>query len=379
MKLETRALHTGVEIDPQTGASSVPIFQASTFHQAEWGAEPAFDYARSGNPTRQALEDAIAALEGGVHGFAFASGMAAMTAVLLTLSAGDHVIACEDIYGGTFRALTRVFSRLGVTTTFVDATSLIAVEAAIRPNTRMLLVETPANPTLSVIDLRGIVAVAKAHRLLTVVDNTFMSPYLQRPHTLGVDIVVHSATKFLGGHSDVVAGLVTVIDEAVGAEIYLIQNGFGGVLGPHDAWLVMRGIKTLPIRMRQAQANAQQIAAFLRDHRKVKRVYYPGLPDHRGHKLHLSQADGPGAVLSFELADATAVERFTRALELPLFAVSLGAVETILSYPARMSHAAMPVEERVRRGITDGLLRLSAGIEAVEDIIHDLDQALART
>lgn len=376
MKFDTLSLHSGVEIDKATGASSVPIFQASTFHQSEWDVSPEFDYARSGNPTRQALELLIAELEGARRGFAFASGIAAMTSVILTLSTGSHIVACEDIYGGTFRALTRVFHRLGITTTFVDATDMTRVEAAIMPNTKMLLLETPSNPTLAVLDLREAVAIAKRHQLISVVDNTFMSPYLQRPHELGIDVVVHSGTKFLGGHSDVVAGLVTVLDHNLGDEIYLIQNGFGAICAPHDSWLLMRGMKTLAVRMRQSQENALQIAKFLEAHQKVHRVYYPGLESHKGYALHASQADGPGAVLSFALTDKEEVRRFVEALKYPLFAVSLGAVESILSYPVQMSHAAMPEAERLSRGITDGLLRLSVGIEDASDLLEDLDQAL---
>lgn len=376
MKFETLAIHTGVEIDEKTGASSVPIYQASTFHQTGWDSPPEFDYARSGNPTRQALERLIARLEGANFGFAFASGMAAITGALFTLSSGAHIVACEDIYGGTFRALTRIFSRWGIETTFVDATDPGQIEAAIRPDTKALLLETPSNPTLRIIDLRQAAELAKSKGLLTIADNTFMSPYLQRPHQLGIDVVVHSGTKFLGGHSDVVAGLVTVRDEGLANEIYLIQNGFGAVLGPQDCWLLMRGIKTLPLRMRQSQETASAVADYLANHPKVKRVYYPGLEGHPGREIHLGQADGPGAVLSFELADAGQVRRFVEKIRLPLFAVSLGAVESILSYPARMSHASMPEEERKKRGITDGLLRLSVGLENPEDLIGDIEQAL---
>lgn len=363
-------------MDPYTGAASIPIYQASTFHQPDFDHPPEFDYARSGNPTRVALERVIAELEGGVRGFAFASGMAAITAALLLFPAGSHIVACEDIYGGTYRALTRVFARLGVEATFVDATDLDRVRAAIRPNTRALYLETPSNPTLRIIDLASACALAKERGLVTIVDNTFMSPYLQRPHDLGADIVVHSATKFLGGHSDVVAGLATVANERLGAEMYLIQNGFGGVLGPYDSWLVMRGIKTLSVRMRQSQSSAQAIARFLQDHPKVNRVYYPGLPGHPGKAVHDRQAKGPGAVLSFDIGGADEVRRFAARLRLPLFAVSLGAAESILSYPARMSHASMPPDERARRGITDGLLRLSVGLEAEADLLADLEQAL---
>lgn len=377
MKFETLSLHTGNEIDPHTGASSVPIYQASTFHQPSFDEHGEFDYARSGNPTRKALEQTIATLEGGAAGFAFGSGMAAITAVLLTLSAGDHIVACEDIYGGTFRALTRVFPRLGISTTFVDMTNLDAVERAIQPNTKCLWMETPSNPNLRIVDIQSLVTIARTKGIMTVADNTFMSPFLQQPHSLGVDIVVHSGTKFLGGHSDVVAGLVTVREERWVPEIYLIQNGFGGIAGPQDSWLLLRGIKTLAVRMKQSQETAHVIANHLLNHPKIAKVFYPGLESHPGHSLHFSQARGAGAVLSFELKDgADGVRRLASRIELPLFAVSLGAVETIITYPPTMSHAAMPKEERMQRGITDGLLRMSVGLEAPEDLLADLDNAL---
>ncbi|BCJ85354.1 trans-sulfuration enzyme family protein [Effusibacillus dendaii] len=378
MKFETRTLHTGFEIDKQTGASSVPIFQASTFHQEDWDGHQEFDYARSGNPTRQALEKIIAELEGARYGYAFASGMAAISGVLLTLPTGSHVVACEDIYGGTFRALTRVFSRLGIETTFVDASRIEQMEAAIRPDTKLLMLETPSNPTLKIIDLKKAADLAKQKGIVTVVDNTFMSPYLQRPHELGIDVVVHSGTKFLGGHSDVVAGLVTVNDPALAKEIYLIQNGFGGILGPQDCWLLMRGIKTLAVRMKESQQSATEIACYLAKHPRIRQVYYPGLEDHPDREIHFQQAKGPGAVLSFDLGNAEKVKTFVEHVQLPLFAVSLGAVESILSYPVRMSHASMPPQERKKRGISDGLLRLSVGLEDVNDLLKDIEQALEK-
>jgi cystathionine beta-lyase len=377
MNFDTLVLHTGIEIDKHTGASSVPIYQASTFHWENLENAPEFDYARSGNPTRAALEHAIATLEGARHGFAFASGMAAITSVLLTLPTGSHVITCEDVYGGTYRALTRVFSRLGIETTFVDTTDLNQIERAIRPNTRALYLETPSNPNLRVTDLEGAIRIARDKGILSIVDNTFMSPYLQNPHTYGADVVVHSATKFIGGHSDVVAGLATCNDDELAREIYLIQNGFGGILGPQDCWLLMRGIKTLSVRVRQCQSTADIIARHLADHSKVLQVHYPGLSSHPGAEVHRRQARGPGAVLSFELPNLDAVRRFVERLRIPIFAVSLGSVETILSYPARMSHAAMPEEQRKRLGITEGLLRLSVGLESPDDLLEDLEHALS--
>ncbi|WP_153005183.1 trans-sulfuration enzyme family protein [Ferroacidibacillus organovorans] len=376
MKPDTQFLHTGNEIDPLYGASSVPIYQASTFHQG-FDDEVLYDYARSGNPTRAALESIIATLEGGVRGFAFSSGMAAITAALLILPAGSHVIACEDLYGGTFRALTRVFSRLGIETTFVDATDPQNIARALRPNTHAVYLETPSNPTMRIIDIRACASIAKDAGALTMVDNTFMTPYFQKPHELGADIVLHSATKFLGGHSDVVAGVATVNSDALAKEMYLIQNGFGAILGPQDCFLVMRGIKTLGVRMRQSEATAIQMAAFLKEQPQVHTVYYPGLKEHEGHAIHARQATGPGALLSFALRDEETVRAFVTRLKLPLFAVSLGAVESILSYPIRMSHAAMPELERQKRGITAGLLRLSVGLEDAGDLIEDFRQAFA--
>jgi cystathionine beta-lyase len=376
MKYGTRLLHTGVEIDPATGASSVPIYQASTFHHESLEHPPRFDYARSGNPTRQALEDALTVLEGGVRGFAFSSGMAAMTTTLLLFGQGDHIVACEDIYGGTYRALTRIFTRLGIETTFVDTTDLDKVEAAIRPNTKALLLETPSNPVLKITDLRAAVEIAKRNRLLTIVDNTFMSPYLQRPLELGIDIVVHSGTKFIGGHSDVVAGIVVVNEKKLGSEIKFLQNSFGSILGPQDAWLLLRGIKTLKVRMDASQASAMKIAQWLATNPRVEKVYYPGLEAHPGREIHVAQSDGPGAVLSFDLGSEERARHVLESVRLPLVAVSLGGVESILSYPAMMSHAAMPEQEREALGITKGLLRLSVGLEDPDDLIEDLDQAL---
>lgn len=369
-------MHTGVEIDERTGASSVPIYQASTFHWESFDCPPEFDYARSGNPTRQALEHAIAALEGACYGFAFASGMAAITSVLLTLRAGSHVVVCEDVYGGTYRALTQVFARLGIDCSFVDTTDLNQIESAIQPNTKAVYLETPTNPNLRITDLKGAVQIARKHDCLAIVDNTFMSPILQNPHQFGADVVVHSATKFIGGHSDAIAGLATCTDEALASEIYLIQNGFGSVLGAQDSWLLLRGLKTLPVRLRESQKTAVKIAQFLEGHSKIVRVHYPGLSNHAGAEIHNQQSRGPGAVLSFELGSESAAKKFVEHLRLPIFAVSLGAVETIVSYPRRMSHAAMPEAQRKYLGITEGLLRLSVGLEAEEDLLEDFAQAL---
>ncbi|ALC80781.1 MULTISPECIES: cystathionine beta-lyase [Bacillus] len=373
---DTRLLHNEHKTDGSTGAVSVPVQHASTFHQASFDEFGEFDYSRSGNPTRQALEETIAALEGGVRGFAFASGMAAISTAFLLLSKGDHVLVTREVYGGTFRMVTEVLNRFGIEHSFVDMTDLNEVALHIQPNTKVIYMETPSNPTLGITDIRGVVKLARANGCLTFLDNTFMTPALQRPLDLGVDIVLHSATKFLGGHSDVLSGLAAVKDPDLAQELYKLQNSFGAVLGVQDCWLILRGLKTLQVRLERSSQTAKQLAEYFNGHPAVKNVYYPGLSSHPGASIHKSQSLGDGAVLSFELENEDAVRKVVRQLKLPVFAVSLGAVESILSYPAKMSHASMPKEEREKRGITDGLLRLSAGVEAAEDLIKDFDQAL---
>lgn len=373
---ETRLLHNQHKIDSTTGAVSVPIQHASTFHQYDIDSFGRYDYARSLNPTREALEDVIAELEGGTRGFAFSSGMAAISTAFLLLSAGDHIVITEDVYGGTFRMVTEVLTRLGIEHTFVDMTRLEEVKKAIRPNTKALYVETPSNPTLKVTDIEAVSAIAKEIGALTFVDNTFLSPQLQRPLELGADVVLHSATKFLSGHSDVVAGLAVVKDEALAKRLYFLQNSFGAILGVQDAWLVLRGLKTLSVRLEQSQKSALKIAQYLDSHPQIKKVYYPGLENHPEYDLQKRQATGAGAVLSFELEDERALRTFVGAVKIPVFAVSLGAVESILSYPAKMSHAAMPQAEREQRGISNSLLRLSVGLENPEDLIKDFSEAL---
>ncbi|MFF2091899.1 trans-sulfuration enzyme family protein [Paenibacillus sp. NPDC058174] len=372
----TKLLHFGAEIDEQTGASSTPIFQASTFHHHDVFNPPHHDYSRSGNPTREALENYIALLEGGTRGFAFASGMAAISTTFLLFSAGDHLIVTEDVYGGTYRFLTTVLNRLGIETTFVDMTDFEAVKAAIKPNTKAIFIETPSNPTLKITDIKLLADWAKENGLLSLLDNTFMTPYHQRPLELGIDIVLHSATKFLSGHSDVLAGLAVTKDEALGKRLYALQNGLGAVLSAHECWLLMRGMKTLQARMEQSERSARRLAEWLSGHPNVERVYYPGLPDHPGREIHERQSAGYGAVVSFDVGSGDLAKALLNRVELPLVAVSLGAVESILSYPAMMSHAAMPREVRLQRGITDGTLRYSVGLEDVEDLIADLDAAL---
>ncbi|MGG3871968.1 aminotransferase class I/II-fold pyridoxal phosphate-dependent enzyme [Brevibacillus laterosporus] len=376
MNFATKILHGACGMDRVTGASSIPIYQASTFHQQDIDQPGTYDYARSGNPTRQALEETIAALEGGERGFAFSSGMAAISSVFLLFSSGDHLVVAEDVYGGTFRFLTTVLERMQIEVTFVDTTQLSFVEAAIQPNTRAIFLETPSNPTLKVTDLRGVIAIAKRHGLLTIVDNTFLTPYYQRPLELGADIVLHSATKFIGGHSDVVAGLAVTKTKELGQKLYAIQNGFGAILGVQDSWLVMRGLKTLKARLDISTRNAAIVADHLAEHPLVKHVYYTGLPTHAGHKIQENQANGHGAVLSFDLGSRARVKALFENVQYALVGVSLGGVESILSYPAQMSHAAMPKAEREKRGITDGLVRLSLGVEDVTDVLVDLERGL---
>lgn len=376
MKLATRLIHGPAAVDPQTGALSIPVHHASTFAQASVDHFGKYDYGRSGNPTREALEDTIAALEGGKVACAFASGMAAISSTLLLFAPGDHLVVCEDVYGGAFRTLTSIFQPWGLASTFVDATDLAAVAAAIRPETKALYLETPSNPLLKVTDLRGAATLASERGLLSLVDNTFMTPYLQRPLELGCDIVLHSGTKFLNGHSDVVCGFAVAADADLGKRLRFLQNAFGAVLGPQDCWLTLRGIKTLKVRMEESQRGAKLVAAWLAGRKHVARVHYPGLPDHPGGSVHVRQADGPGAVLSFELASAALTRRLLEGVELAAFAVSLGGVESILSWPARMSHAAMGPAERAARGIGDNLVRLSVGLEDPDDLIADLDRLI---
>ncbi|MGM9954289.1 MAG: cystathionine beta-lyase [Peribacillus sp.] len=376
---ETKLLHNQHKFDPTTGGVSVPIQHASTFHQTDIDQFGKYDYSRSGNPTREALEDIIAELEEGTRGFAFSSGMAAISTAFLLLSAGDHIVISEDVYGGTFRMVTTVLTRFNIEHTFVDMTDLESVKAAIQPNTRAIYIETPSNPLLKVTDIKAVCDIAKSIGALSFVDNTFLTPALQKPLNLGADIVLHSATKFLSGHSDVVAGLAVVKDPDLADRLGSLQNSFGAVLGVQDAWLVMRGLKTLSVRMEHSQKGAERIAEYLKQQPLVKNVYYPGLSDHPQHGIQGNQARGAGAVLSFELESEEIFRSFVNHVELPVFAVSLGAVESILSYPAKMSHAAMPAEEREKRGITNSLLRLSVGLENPDDLIRDFDLALKKS
>lgn len=373
---ESALIHGGNTIDPLTGAVNIPIYQTSTFQQKALGLHPEWEYARTGNPTRAALERLIAELEEGVQGFAFASGMAAITAVLSLFRAGDKVLISSNVYGGTYRVLDRVFSAFGLRYAIADTDDLSALEKEMAPDVKAILAESPANPLMTITDIQGVAELAKRHQALTIVDNTFMTPYLQKPLTLGVDIVLHSGTKYLGGHSDVVAGLVVVKDHALGERLAFIQNATGGVLGPQDSFLIIRGIKTLAVRMDRHVENAQKAAGFLKKHPAVSRVYYPGLPDAQGYKVNRRQAKNGGAMISFILDDQHDYKVFFSALKLIALAESLGGVESLVCHPATMTHASIPKEIREKVGITDNLIRLSIGIEHIDDLLADLNQAI---
>ncbi|AIY06160.1 cystathionine beta-lyase [Planococcus sp. PAMC 21323] len=376
-RIETKFIHsTGV--DPITGAVNVPIYLSSTFHQKSLDSFGPFDYSRSGNPTRLALEETIAELEGGTRGFAFSSGMAAISSAFMLLSSGDHVLVSEDVYGGTYRFITEVLDKFKIEYTFVNMTDLNAMANAIKPNTKVIYLETPSNPVMNITDIEIAAKLAKANGCLTFVDNTFMTPLYQNPLELGADIVLHSATKFLSGHSDIIAGLAVTNDEDLGNRLGFIQNTFGSVLGVQDSYLLIQGIKTLGARLTQSTESARLIAEFLHSHPLIEEVYYPGFSFHPGNPIHERQAKSAGAVFSFRLADKKSARIFVEHLRIPIFAVSLGAVESILSYPSTMSHGSMPREEREKRGITDGLLRYSVGLEHSDDLIQDLTQALVQ-
>ncbi|MFS0638837.1 bifunctional cystathionine gamma-lyase/homocysteine desulfhydrase [Mesobacillus foraminis] len=376
MKKKTKLIHGGIFGDERTGAVSVPIYQVSTFKQEGPGRPKGYEYSRTGNPTRHALEELIKDLEEGDRGFAFSSGMAAMTAIMMLFSQGDHILMTDDVYGGSFRLMTKVLSRLGLEATFIDTSYLGNVEKEIKGNTKALFLETPTNPLLKVTDIAGAVSVAKRFGLLTIVDNTFGTPYWQNPLTLGADIVLHSATKFLGGHSDVVAGLAAVKDKTIGDQLHFIQNSTGGVLGPQDSWLLLRGMKTLGVRMEEHEQNTKEIVKFLVMHNQIGKVYYPGLEHHPNHEIAKRQARGFGSMVSFDVGSAEKAEEVLRRLKYFTLAESLGAVESLISIPALMTHASIPPARRKELGITDGLIRLSVGIEDIEDLIGDLTQAL---
>ena len=377
MKFSTKAIHAGQEPDPTTGAVTVPIYQTSTYAQEGLGKHKGFEYARTQNPTRSAIEQNLAALEGGKACFAFASGMAATNAVMTLLQAGDHVIVSDNTYGGTFRLFDKVLRKFGVEFSYVDAREPQNVEEATKAETRMVFVETPTNPVMSLVDIRAVSEITRRRGLRLVVDNTFMSPYFQRPLELGADIVVHSTTKYLNGHSDSVGGAVILNDEEDIRAMAFIQNAAGAIISPMDAWLVMRGTKTLAVRMRQHDENGRIVAQFLSEHPSVKKVYYPGLKSHPQHDLASRQMSGFGGMISFETGSLENAKRVLEAVRVCTLGESLGGVESLISHPATMTHASVPETERARLGITDGLVRVSVGIEDVEDIIADLDQALS--
>jgi cystathionine gamma-synthase/cystathionine gamma-lyase len=378
MEFETKAIHVGQKPDLQTGAVIVPIYLTSTFEQTAIGEHKGYEYSRTGNPTRQALEDALAALEKGKFGLAFASGLAATTTVLNLLKTGDHIIAGDDLYGGTYRLFERVVKNWGITTTYVDIDNLESWAIAIQPNTRLIWLETPTNPLLKIIDIAKIAELAHLHNILLVVDNTFASPYFQTPLELGADIVVHSTTKYLGGHSDIIGGAVITADQDIYQQLKFYQNAIGAVPSPFDSWLVLRGLKTLALRMREHEQNALFLAKYLAQHPQVAQIYYPGLPGYPQYQLAKSQMSGFGGMISLELVGGfPAVERFAAKLKLFLLAESLGGVESLLCYPAKMTHGALPETERIKRGIKNNLVRLSVGIEHHLDLQADLEQALA--
>ncbi len=375
---ETALIHGGISIDEHTGAVNVPIYQTSTYKQDGLGKLRGYEYSRTGNPTREALEKLIAELEEGYAGFAFGSGMAAITAVLSLLHSGERVLISSNVYGGTFRVLDKVFNHFGITYTIADTDDLTKFETQITPDVRAVMIESPANPLMTVTDIGGVAEISHRHGLLVIVDNTFMTPYLQKPLALGADIVVHSATKYLGGHSDVVAGLAVVNTPELAEKLAFVQNSTGGVLGPFDSFLLIRGIKTLAVRMDRHVENAEKTAAFLAGNPAVKRVYYAGLPDSQGYAVNKKQAKNGGVMISFELHDQYDIAVFFESLHLIMLAESLGGAESLVCHPATMTHASIPAEIRRKVGITDGLIRLSVGIEHIDDILADLDQAIRR-
>lgn len=375
MGFATDCIHAGQEPEPQTGAVTIPIYQTSTYVQPELGRHKGYEYARTKNPTRSALEANLAALEKGKYGHCFASGMSATDTVFRLLQSGDHVVAGENMYGGSYRLFSRVLGKFGLEFTYVDTANVDNVRNALKPNTKLVFLETPTNPMMTVTDLAACAEVAHAHGALVVVDNTFCSPWLQKPIELGADIVVHSTTKFLNGHSDSVGGVVVSNRDDIGEQIGFLQNAVGAILSPFDSWLVLRGVKTLAVRMKRHEENGMAMASYLANHGKVKKIYYPGLPDHPQHELAKRQMNGFGSMISFELGSKENAKKFLDRVRLCSLAESLGGVETLISHPETMTHASVPLETRTRLGITPGLVRISVGIEDIEDLIADLENA----
>ena len=380
MQFETKAIHAGQQSDPSTGAVIVPVFQTSTYQQEAIGRHKGYEYSRTGNPTRTALETCLAELEGGRYGLAFSSGLAATTAVFSMFGKGTHIVLGDDLYGGTYRLMEKVFRKWGISATYADVDDPESFEQSLTAKTRLIWIESPTNPLLKVIDIKRLAGIAKAAKVLLAVDNTFASPYFQNPLALGADLVVHSTTKYINGHSDVVGGALVVNDEALYSELKFYQNAAGAVPGPWDCWLTLRGLKTLAVRMREHEKNAKYLAEFLSRHEKVARTYYPGLEGTRDYEIASKQMRGFGGMLSLDIKGGVpAVERFLSGLKIFLLAESLGGVESLVSYPTKMTHASMSEHERLKRGIKDTLIRLSVGIENVEDLKADLEDALRKT
>ncbi|HNY54130.1 MAG TPA: cystathionine gamma-synthase [Chitinophagales bacterium] len=378
MKFATKVIHAGIEPDATSGAIMTPIFQTSTYVQDAPGVHKGFEYARTQNPTRNVLQNQLAALENGNHGICFASGLAATDAIVKLFQQGDHIISCNDLYGGTYRIFTKVYGKFGMDFSFVDMTDVTNIENAITPKTKLIWVETPTNPMLNIVDIAAVCALAKKHNVLVCVDNTFASPYLQTPLDLGADIVIHSATKYLGGHSDVIHGAVVVKDKSLADQLYFIQNASGAVPGPQDCFLILRGIKTLHIRVERACENAEKIAAYLKSNPKVGNVHYPGFTEHKGHEIAKKQMKKFGAMVSFSLKDDSlaAAHKVLSSTKLFSLAESLGGVESLIGHPASMTHGSIPLEERKKTGVVDSLIRLSIGIEDADDLIEDLKNAI---
>lgn len=377
MGFSTKAVHAGVEPDPSFGSIMTPVHLTSTYVQEELGKNKGYEYSRVSNPTRTALEKNIAALEGGKEGLAFGSGMAAISAVFHLLRAGDHVIVSRNVYGGTYRLGKLILNNYNLDFDFVDSTDVDNLKKAIRPATKMVFIETPTNPTMEITDLAAVARLCKSKKLISIVDNTFATPFLQNPLEFGIDIVMHSATKYLNGHSDMLGGMLVLDDDKLIERLRFIQKSTGGIMSPFDAWLCLRGVKTLAVRMARHELNAMEVAAFLSKQRKVKKVNYPGLVSHPQHRLAKKQMRGFGGMISFDLGSLDNAKKFLKRVRLCALAESLGGVESLISHPATMTHASVPMEERNRIGVTDGLVRISVGIEDVEDIIADLKQALA--
>ncbi|WP_082234849.1 bifunctional cystathionine gamma-lyase/homocysteine desulfhydrase [Halobacillus massiliensis] len=378
MRKKTQLIHGGITGDEKTGAVSVPIYQVSTYKQEGVGKHSGYEYSRTGNPTRFALEELIKELEGGYAGFAFGSGMAAITAVLMTYNQGDHIVFTDDVYGGSYRLVSKVMNRFGIEASFVDTSHIENIEAAVNDRTKAIYVETPTNPLLKITDMNKVSELAKSKDLTFIVDNTFSTPYWQNPIDFGADVVLHSATKYLGGHSDVVAGLVVVNSKQLAEDVHFVLNSSGGILGPQDSWLLMRGIKTLGVRMEEIESNTKQFVEFLEGLPEITNIYYPGLESHAGHEVHKKQAKGNGGMISFDVGSGEKADKVLRNVKYFTLAESLGAVESLISVPAMMTHASIPADRRAELGISDGLVRVSIGLEDIEDLKEDFLEALRK-